>query len=69
MGPDTPALGGTAPGASAEPADGSDDHLIWLPGRSPVLDLPSLGCCAGTAANVMWLLVMCCSPMATSPTT
>jgi thioredoxin reductase (NADPH) len=47
MGPDTPALGGTAPGASAEPADGSDDHLIWLPGRSPVLDAAQLGVLRG----------------------
>jgi hypothetical protein len=69
MGSDTPGLGGTAPGASAEPADGSDDHLIWLPGVLLSRMSPSWECCAGMAANVMWLLVMCCSPMATSPNT
>jgi hypothetical protein len=35
MGKATAGLGGTAPGASAEPLDGSDDRLISLPGRSP----------------------------------
>src|SRR5580693_9887594 len=47
MGPDTPALGGTAPGVSAGPADGSDDHLSSLPGRSPVLDAAQLGVLRG----------------------
>jgi hypothetical protein len=47
MGPDTPGLGGTAPGASTESADGSDNHLIWLPGRSPVLDAAQLGVLGG----------------------
>ena len=47
MGSDTPGLGGTAGGASAERADGSDDRLIWLPGRSPVLDAAQLGVLRG----------------------
>ena len=34
---------GTAAGASAGPPEGSDDRLISLPGRSPVLDAPQLG--------------------------
>ena len=47
MGPDITGLGGTAPGASAGPADDSGDHLIWLPGRSPVLDAAQLGVLGG----------------------
>ena len=47
MGSDTPGLGGTAPGASTEPADGSGDHLISAPGRSPVLDAAQLGVLRG----------------------
>ena len=47
MGSDIPGLGRTAPGASAEPADGRDDHLIWPPGRSPVLDAAQLGVLRG----------------------
>jgi thioredoxin reductase (NADPH) len=43
MGADPAGLGGIASGASAEPADGSDDRLISLPGRSPVLDAAQLG--------------------------
>src|SRR5512133_783063 len=43
MGKATAALGGTAPGASAEHLDASDDRLISLPGRSPVLDAAQLG--------------------------
>jgi hypothetical protein len=69
MGTDSAGLEGTAPGASAGPPDGSGDRLISLPGRSPVLDAAQLGVLRGTAANETWLLVMCCSPMATRPTT
>jgi thioredoxin reductase (NADPH) len=47
MGTATAGLGGTAPGASAERADGSDDRLISLPGRSPVLDAAQLGILRG----------------------
>jgi thioredoxin reductase (NADPH) len=47
MGSDTAGLGGTAPGASPEPPDDSDDRLIWLPGRSPVLDAAQLGVLRG----------------------
>jgi len=47
MGKATAGLGGTAPGASAERADGSDDRLISLPGRSPVLDAAQLGILRG----------------------
>jgi hypothetical protein len=47
MGSDITGLGGTAPGVSAGPADGSDDHLISLPGRSPVLDAAQLGVLRG----------------------
>src|SRR2546421_10104213 len=43
MGTATAGPGGTAPGASAGPADGSDDRLISFPGRSPVLDAAQLG--------------------------
>jgi thioredoxin reductase (NADPH) len=43
MGTDTAGPGGTAPGATAGPLDGSDDRLISLPGRSPVLDAAQLG--------------------------
>src|SRR6516162_11250271 len=43
MGTDTAGPGGTALGASAGPRDGSADHLISLPGRSPVLDAAQLG--------------------------
>ena len=39
--------GGTVPGASAEPHDDSDDRLISLPGRSPVLDAAQLGVLRG----------------------
>ena len=42
MGKATVGPGGTAPGASAEPPDGSDDLLISPPGRSPVLDAAQL---------------------------
>jgi thioredoxin reductase (NADPH) len=47
MGKATAGLGGTAPGASAEPPGGSDDRLISLPGRSPVLDAAQLGTLRG----------------------
>lgn len=47
MGTGTAGLGGDAPGASAEPAEGGDDRLIWLPGRSPVLDAAQLGVLRG----------------------
>jgi hypothetical protein len=47
MGSDTGGLGGTASGASPEPPAGSDDRLIWLPGRSPVLDAAQLGVLRG----------------------
>ena len=47
MGKATAGLGGTAPGVSAEPPDGSDDRLISLPGRSPVLDAAQLGVLRG----------------------
>lgn len=47
MGMDTSGLGGTAPGASAGPPDGSDDRLISFPGRSPVLDAAQLGVLRG----------------------
>jgi CRP-like cAMP-binding protein len=47
MGPDTPGPGGTGPGPSAELPDRSDDHLISLPGRSPVLDAAQLGVLRG----------------------
>src|SRR3989440_8700775 len=47
MGTATAGPGGTAPGASAGPADGSDDRLISLPGRSPVLDAAQLGILRG----------------------
>jgi thioredoxin reductase (NADPH) len=47
MGADPAGLGGIASGASAEPADGSDDRLISLPGRSPVLDAAQLGVLRG----------------------
>jgi thioredoxin reductase (NADPH) len=43
MGTATADPGGTAPGASAGPADGSGDRLISFPGRSPVLDAAQLG--------------------------
>ena len=43
MGSDTAGPAGTVPGASAEPSDGSNEHLISLPGRSPVLDAAQLG--------------------------
>ena len=43
MGSATAGLGGTARGASAEPPDSGDDHLVSLPGRSPVLDAAQLG--------------------------
>ena len=46
MGKATAGLGGTAPGAQ-EPAGGSDDRLISLPGRSPVLDAAQLGTLRG----------------------
>jgi len=42
MGKATIGPGSTAPGASAEPPDGSDDLLISPPGRSPVLDAAQL---------------------------
>jgi thioredoxin reductase (NADPH) len=42
MGIDTAGLGGTAPGASAGTPSSSDDRLISLPGRSPVLDAAQL---------------------------
>jgi len=38
MGSDTSGLEGAARGDPADPRDGGDDHLISLPGRSPVLD-------------------------------
>ena len=47
MGSDSAGLGGTVGGASGERADGSGDHLIWLPGRSPVLDAAQLGVLRG----------------------
>jgi thioredoxin reductase (NADPH) len=47
MDTDTAGLGGTAPGASTEPLNGSDDRLISLPGRSPVLDAAQLGILRG----------------------
>ena len=47
MGKATAGLGGTAPEASAEPPGGSDDRLISLPGRSPVLDAAQLGTLRG----------------------
>ena len=47
MGKATADLGGTAPGASAEPPGGSGDRLISLPGRSPVLDAAQLGTLRG----------------------
>ena len=43
MGMDISGPGGTAAGASAGPPDSSDDRLISLPGRSPVLDAAELG--------------------------
>src|SRR5256714_4491370 len=43
MGTATAGPGGTAPGASAGPADGGGDRLISFPGRSPVLDAAQLG--------------------------
>ena len=51
MGKATAGLGGTAPGASAEPPGGSDDRLISLPGRSPVLDAAQLGTLRGYASE------------------
>jgi thioredoxin reductase (NADPH) len=42
MGKATIGPGSTAPGASAEPPDGSDDLLVSPPGRSPVLDAAQL---------------------------
>ena len=42
MGIDTAGTGGTAPGDSAGPPGSSDDRLISLPGRSPVLDAAQL---------------------------
>jgi thioredoxin reductase (NADPH) len=47
MGTDTTGPGGTVPGAYAEPPDGSDDRLISLPGRSPILDAAQLGVLRG----------------------
>jgi len=47
MGKATAGLGGPAPEASAEPPGGSDDRLISLPGRSPVLDAAQLGTLRG----------------------
>jgi len=47
MGTDTSGPGGSVPGASAEPHDDSDDRLISLPGRSPVLDAAQLGVLRG----------------------
>jgi thioredoxin reductase (NADPH) len=47
MGTASAGLGGTAPGASAGPADGRDDRLISFPGRSPVLDAAQLGVLRG----------------------
>jgi thioredoxin reductase (NADPH) len=47
MGKATAGLGGSALGASAERPDGSDDRLISLPGRSPVLDAAQLGTLRG----------------------
>jgi DNA-binding MarR family transcriptional regulator len=47
MGSDSAGLGGTVGGASGERADGSGDHLIWLPGRSLVLDAAQLGVLRG----------------------
>jgi thioredoxin reductase (NADPH) len=43
MGTGKSGLEGSAPGASAKPADGGGDRLISLPGRSPVLDAAQLG--------------------------
>src|SRR4029453_16736823 len=51
MGKATAGLGGTAPGASAEPPDGSDDRLISPPGRSPVLDAAQIGILRGYASE------------------
>jgi thioredoxin reductase (NADPH) len=42
MDSDTAGPVGAVPGASAEPSDGSNEHLISLPGRSPVLDAAQL---------------------------
>jgi thioredoxin reductase (NADPH) len=47
MGEATAGPGSTAPGASAEPPDGSDDRLISFPGRSPVLDAAQLAVLRG----------------------
>jgi hypothetical protein len=47
MGKATAGLRTTAPGAGAEPRDGSDDHTVLLPGRSPVLDVAQLGILRG----------------------
>ena len=47
MGSATPGLGGTASGASPEPTDATDNRLISLPGRSPVLDAAQLGVLRG----------------------
>ena len=47
MGSGTPGLSDTAPGASAEPSDGSGDRLISVPGRSPVPDGAQLGVLRG----------------------
>lgn len=47
MGTDTSGPGGTAPGASARPADASGDRLVSLPGRSPVLDAAQLAVLRG----------------------
>src|SRR5215470_1916095 len=47
MGTNTVGPGGTVPGPSAGPDDERDDHLISLPGRSPVLDAAQLGVLRG----------------------
>src|ERR1700722_12450930 len=47
MGTDTSGPGGIVPGDAAEPHDDSDDRLISLPGRSPVLDAAQLGVLRG----------------------
>ena len=47
MGTGTAGPGGTAAEASAGPSGGSDDRLIALPGRSPVLDAAQLGVLRG----------------------
>jgi CRP-like cAMP-binding protein len=47
MGTDRSGPGGAAPGASARSSGGSDDRLISLPGRSPVLDAAQLGVLRG----------------------